>query len=41
MAVGVIGYQTLAGFSWIDSLLNAAMILEGMGPVSQLQKAAW
>jgi hypothetical protein len=26
-----------AGLGWIDSLLNAAMILTGMGPVDQLQ----
>jgi hypothetical protein len=27
---GVIGYHHIAGLSWIDSLLNAAMILGGM-----------
>jgi hypothetical protein len=34
--IGVIGYHALEGLSWIDSLLNAAMILGGMGPVSEL-----
>jgi hypothetical protein len=36
LAVGVLGYHFLAGFSWIDSLLNASMILAGMGPVNPL-----
>jgi hypothetical protein len=33
---GVAGYRVYAGFSWIDSLLNASMILGGMGPVNAL-----
>jgi hypothetical protein len=37
---GVIGYHHLAGLSWIDSLLNAAMILGGMGPVDPLKTNA-
>ena len=37
LAMGMIGYRLLEGFSWIDSLLNASMILGGMGPVNQLQ----
>ena len=36
LAIGVIGYHYSAGLSWIDSLLNAAMILGGMGPVNEL-----
>jgi hypothetical protein len=36
LVVGVVGYHFLEGFSWIDSLLNAAMILGGMGPVNEL-----
>ena len=28
------------GSGWLDSLLNAAMILSGMGPVNQLQHDA-
>ena len=40
LGIGIIGYRTLEGFSWIDSLLNASMILGGMGPVNQLQTAA-
>ena len=40
LAIGVIGYQYLAGFSWLDSLLNASMILGGMGPVNPLTTTA-
>jgi hypothetical protein len=32
--IGVIGYKfTVPEFDWYDSLLNASMILSGMGPV--------
>src|SRR6202521_1282306 len=34
--VGIAGCRSLAGFSWVDSLLEASMILGGMGPVNQL-----
>jgi len=37
LGAGVVGYHVLAGFGWIDSLLNASMILGGMGPVDPLQ----
>jgi hypothetical protein len=37
LAVGVAGYHYIAGLSWIDSLLNASMILGGMGPVDTLR----
>jgi hypothetical protein len=40
LGIGVIGYRALEGFSWIDSLLNASMILGGMVPVDQLQTQA-
>jgi len=33
LAIGVAGYHWLAGFAWLDALVNAAMILGGMGPV--------
>lgn len=36
LAVGVIGYHVFEGLGWVDSLLNAAMLLGGMGPVNQL-----
>ncbi len=37
LSVGMLGYHFLEKLSWIDSLLNASMILGGMGPVSPLQ----
>ena len=40
LLIGVIGYHFLAGFSWIDSLLNASMILGGMGPVDPVHSTA-
>ncbi|HVP13795.1 MAG TPA: hypothetical protein VMV94_21650 [Phycisphaerae bacterium] len=39
-AVGAIGYHHLDNLPWIDAQLNAAMILAGMGPVSELHNAA-
>jgi hypothetical protein len=33
---GVLGYRYLGGLGWVDSLLNASMILGGMGPVDTL-----
>ncbi len=34
LTIGIIGYKvTVPEFDWYDSLLNAAMILSGMGPV--------
>jgi hypothetical protein len=40
LAVGVCGYHYLEGLPWIDSLLNASMILGGMGPVDTLKTNA-
>ena len=40
LSLGILGYHFIAGFSWIDSLLNAAMILSGMGPVGPLNTDA-
>ena len=36
LGVGVLGYHSLAGLSWIDSILNASMILTGMGPIAPM-----
>ena len=36
LGLGIVGYRTLGGLSWVDSLLNASMILGGMGPVNPL-----
>jgi hypothetical protein len=35
--LGMIGYHVLAGLTWVDSFLNAAMIVGGMGPVDLLK----
>jgi hypothetical protein len=37
LGIGVVGYHALAGLGWIDSVLNASMILSGMGPVGDLR----
>ena len=34
--MGKIGYHTLGGLEWLDSFLNASMILGGMGPVDRM-----
>jgi|ERR1051325_4492258 uncharacterized protein involved in cysteine biosynthesis len=40
LAVGIVGYHLFDHLSWIDSLLNASMLLGGMGPVSPLEGTA-
>ncbi len=40
LSIGVLGYHFSEGFGWIDSLLNASMILSGMGPVGELRTTA-
>jgi len=37
LGIGVAGYHFLADLGWLDALLNASMILGGMGPVDPLQ----
>ena len=36
LCIGIAGYHWLAGLNWVDALLNASMILGGMGPVNVL-----
>lgn len=36
LGIGMLGYHYIEGFPWIDALLNAAMLLGGMGPVNTL-----
>lgn len=36
LLVGMVGYHWLAAMSWIDSFLNAAMLMGGMGPVGDI-----
>jgi hypothetical protein len=39
LAIGMAGYCYFAELSWLDGLLNAAMILTGMGPVDRMESA--
>jgi len=39
LAIGVLGYRAFEGMAWIDALLNASMILGGMGPVGELHRS--
>ena len=36
LIVGIIGYHWAADLSWLDALVEASMILSGMGPISPL-----
>ena len=40
LAIGMAGYHGLERLSWLDSFLNAAMLLGGMGPLAVLQTDA-
>lgn len=40
LGIGMLGYHHFEKMSWIDAYVNAAMILSGMGPVSNLQTDA-
>src|SRR3990172_7910830 len=40
LGVGMIGYHFFENLSWIDALLNASMILGGMGPVNPMHTNA-
>lgn len=33
LGIGIVGYKVTCNISWLDSLLNASMILSGMGPI--------
>ena len=37
LGIGMIGYHLTENLTWVDSLLNASMILGGMGPVNPLK----
>jgi len=37
LGIGTVGYWYFAQLGWIESFLNASMILTGMGPVDQMQ----
>ncbi len=36
LGIGVLGYHRFVGLDWIDSLLEASMILGGMGPINPI-----
>ncbi len=40
LGMGVLGYRLIGNLSWVDSILNATMILGGMGPVNNLNSDA-
>jgi hypothetical protein len=40
LALGILGYRFIAGLDWIEAVLNASMILTGMGPVAPLETNA-
>ena len=37
LCIGIAGYHWIAGLDWVDSLLEASMILGGMGPINPLK----
>jgi hypothetical protein len=40
LGIGMIGYHYVDELPWLDSLLNASMILTGMGPVDPMKNDA-
>ena len=40
LLMGVLGYHYLEGMTWVDALVNASMLLGGMGPVNVLHTIA-
>jgi hypothetical protein len=40
LGIGILGYRGTEHMSWLDALLNASMILGGMGPVNALTTRA-
>ena len=40
LGLGIAGYCITEGLSFLDALLNASMLLGGMGPVTELHTAA-
>lgn len=39
LGIGMVGYAASEGMSVVDAFVNAAMILSGMGPVTELKTA--
>jgi hypothetical protein len=40
LAIGMTGYMVTEGLSPVDAYVNAAMILSGMGPVTEMKSTA-
>ena len=40
LIIGMLGYIAFEGYSWVDSFLNASMLMGGMGPVGELHTSA-
>lgn len=40
LGMGILGYHYVNELSWLDALLNASMILTGMGPVDAMKNDA-
>ena len=40
LGIGIMGYHYFNDLPWIDALLNASMILTGMGPVDAMKNDA-
>jgi hypothetical protein len=40
LAIGVLGYRFLGPMKWVDAILEASMILGGMGPVATMNNDA-
>lgn len=40
LLVGILGYHFLVGLPWLDAMLNAAMILSGMGAIDPITTVA-
>ncbi len=40
IGIGVLGYHLYGNLPWVDSFLNASMILTGMGPVDKMETEA-
>lgn len=36
LMIGILGYHFIGGLPWVDALVNASMILGGMGPVDAI-----
>ena len=43
LGIGILGYHFINDLDWLDALLNASMILTGMGPVDEMKSdsAKW